>query len=53
MAITPIPKPKEAKLIKLNVRTWELDVWEFCKIQEVWEQTTEYNTVILVQRITQ
>jgi hypothetical protein len=43
MAITPIPKPKEATLIKLvqfnipnlikqNVRTWKLDVWEFCEI---------------------
>jgi hypothetical protein len=24
-------------LTKQNVRTWKLDVWEFCKIQGVWE----------------
>jgi hypothetical protein len=48
MATTPIPKPKEAKpiklvqfkipnLIKQNIRTWKSDVREFCKIQGVWE----------------
>jgi hypothetical protein len=43
MATTPIPKPKEANLIKLvqfdilnltkqNIRTWKLDIQEFYKI---------------------